>query len=168
MSQWINTCVSMEWQPTPVFLPEKLHGLRRLVGYSPWGHKESDTTELLHFKNHCGSPSVRKRYEARICAYLRLLERNWVVLINKFAENQSLPPWASQVLLVVKNLPANAENPGLIPGLERYPGEGNGNPLQCSCLEKSMHREAWWATVHGASKSQTQLSTNTSLNSWAI
>ena len=34
-----------EWQPTPVFLPRKLHGRRNLVGYSPWGHKESDTTE---------------------------------------------------------------------------------------------------------------------------
>ena len=34
-----------KWQPTPVFLPEKLHGQKVLVGYSPWGHKESDTTE---------------------------------------------------------------------------------------------------------------------------
>ena len=38
-----------EWQPTPVFLPGKSHGWRSLVGYSPWGCKESDTTELLHF-----------------------------------------------------------------------------------------------------------------------
>ena len=38
-----------EWQPTPVFLPGKSHGLRILVGYSPWGHKESDMTEQLHF-----------------------------------------------------------------------------------------------------------------------
>ena len=36
-----------EWQPTPVFLPEEFHGLRSLAGYSPWGHKESDTTEQL-------------------------------------------------------------------------------------------------------------------------
>ena len=35
-----------KWQPTPVFLPEKFHGQRNLVGYSPWGHKESDTTVL--------------------------------------------------------------------------------------------------------------------------
>ena len=54
-------------------------------------------------------------------AYLRLLEGNLVVLINKFAENQSLPPWASQVVLVVKNPPANAENPGSIPGSGRSP-----------------------------------------------
>ena len=38
-----------QWQPTPVFLPGKSHGQRRLVGYSPWGHEESDTTEWLHF-----------------------------------------------------------------------------------------------------------------------
>ena len=38
-----------EMQPTPVFLPEKSHGWRKLVGYSPWGRKESDTTEQLHF-----------------------------------------------------------------------------------------------------------------------
>ena len=37
-----------KWQPTPVFLPRKSHGQRSLVGYSPWGRKESDTTELLH------------------------------------------------------------------------------------------------------------------------
>ena len=35
-----------EWQPTPVFLPEEFHGQRSLVGYSPWGHRESDTTEV--------------------------------------------------------------------------------------------------------------------------
>ena len=38
-----------KWQPTPVLLPRKLHGWRSLVGYSPWGCKELDTTELLHF-----------------------------------------------------------------------------------------------------------------------
>ena len=41
-----------KWQHTTVFLPRKFHGLRRLVGYSPWGHKESDTTERLHFDLH--------------------------------------------------------------------------------------------------------------------
>ena len=44
---------------------------------------------------------------------------------------------------------------GSIPGLRRSPGEGNGNPLQYSCLENPMDREAWWATVHGFTKSQT-------------
>ena len=50
------------------------------------------------------------------------------------------------------------EDPGLTPGSGRFPGEGNGNPLQYSCLENSMDRGAWNATVHGVAKSQTQLS----------
>ena len=47
------------------------------------------------------------------------------------------------------------EDPGLIPWSGRSPGEGNGNPLQYSCLENPMDRGAWWATVHGVAKSQT-------------
>ena len=61
---------------------------------------------------------------------------------------------------MVKNLPTNANagdvrHTGLIPGLGRSPGEGNGNPLQFSCLENPMDRGAWWATVHRVAKSQT-------------
>ena len=62
---------------------------------------------------------------------------------------------------VVKNLPADEGDAGelsSIPGSGRPPGEGNGNPLQYSCLENPMDRGAWWAKVHGVSKSQTQLS----------
>ena len=59
---------------------------------------------------------------------------------------------------MVENLLANAGDPGLIPGSGRSPGEGHGNPLQYSCLEYSMDRGAWWATVHGVAKSQTRLS----------
>ena len=61
-------------------------------------------------------------------------------------------------MLVVKSLPANAGDigdMGSIPGLGNSPGGGNGNPLQCSCLENPMDRGAWWATVHGVAKSQT-------------
>ena len=53
---------------------------------------------------------------------------------------------------MVKNLPANVGDLGLIPGLGRYPGEGNGNPLQYSCLGNPMDSGAWPATVHGFSK----------------
>ena len=63
-------------------------------------------------------------------------------------------------MLVVKNPPANTgdlRDAGLIPGSERSPREGNGNPLQCSCLEKSMDSGTWQATVHSVAKSQTRL-----------
>ena len=56
---------------------------------------------------------------------------------------------------VVMNLPASAGEVGLIPGLGRSPEGGNGYPLQCSCLENSTDRGAWWATVHGVAKSWT-------------
>ena len=66
----------------------------------------------------------------------------------------------TQMLLVVMNPPAgagDARDVGSIPGLGRSPGEGNGNPLQYSCLENPMDRGAWQATVHGVAKSRTQL-----------
>ena len=68
--------------------------------------------------------------------------------------------WASQVTLVIKNPPANAgdvRDMCSIPGSGRSPGEGPGNPVQCSFLENPMDRETWWATVHGVAKSQTRL-----------
>ena len=55
---------------------------------------------------------------------------------------------------VVKNLLANLEDVGLIPGSGSFPGEGNGNPLQYSCLENPMDRGAWQATVHGVAKEE--------------
>ena len=57
-----------------------------------------------------------------------------------------------------KEYACNAVDPGSIPRSGRSLGEGNGNPLQDSCLENSMDRGAWQATVHGTAKSQTQLS----------
>ena len=64
---------------------------------------------------------------------------------------------------MVNNLPANANAGDVrdtvsVPGSARFPGEGNGNPLQYSCLENPMDRVARWATVHGVAKSRTQLS----------
>ena len=56
-----------------------------------------------------------------------------------------------------KESSSNAKDPGLIPGSGRAPGEGNGNPLQYSCLTNPMDRGAWQTTVHGLAKSQTQL-----------
>ena len=65
----------------------------------------------------------------------------------------------------VKASSSSAGNPGSTPGLGRSPGEGNGNPLQYSCLKNPMDGGAWWATVHGLTKSWTQLSDFTALYS---
>ena len=62
---------------------------------------------------------------------------------------------ASLVIQLVKKSACNAGDPGLIPGSGRFPGEGNGYPLQYSCLENPVDRGAWQATVHGVMKSQT-------------
>ena len=69
---------------------------------------------------------------------------------------------ASYVVLLVKNIPAkegDARNTAVIPGSGRSPREGDGNPLQYSCLGNPMDRGAWWATIHGFPKGQTQLIT---------
>ena len=81
--------------------------------------------------------------------------------LEKGMANHASILWASQVAQVVKNPPVNAEDigdKGSIPGSGRSPGRQHGNPLQHSCLEYPMDRGAWWATVHGVTKSQTQLS----------
>ena len=84
--------LSWQWHPTPVLLPGKSHGRRSLVGCSPWGLGESDTTERLHF--HFSLSCI---------------------------------------------------------------GEGNGNPLQCSCLENPRDGGASWAAVYGVAWSRTRL-----------
>ena len=81
-----------QWQPTPVLLPGKSHGWKSLVGCSPWGRKELDTTKWLHF--HFSLSCI---------------------------------------------------------------GEGNGNPLQCSCMENPRDGGAWWAAVYGVAQSRTRL-----------
>ena len=71
-----------------------------------------------------------------------------------------LLPGTSQVVLLVKNVPADARglrDLGSIPGLGKSPGQGNGSPLQYSCLDNAMDRGAWWAIVYRVAKSQTQL-----------
>ena len=82
--------------------------------------------------------------------------RHDVKLVTRCIHHKGFPGGS-----VVKNLPANAEDVGSIPGLGRCPGVGNDNQLQYSCLKNSMDRGAWWATVHSVTKSQTQLNTHT-------
>ena len=81
-----------QWHPTPVLLPGKSHGWRSLVGCNPWGRKESDTTEQLHF--HFSLSCI---------------------------------------------------------------GEGNGNPLQCSCLDNPRDGGAWWTAIYGVAQSRIRL-----------
>ena len=78
-----------------------------------------------------------------------------VTIINLLVSTGLQSSRASQVALVVKNPPVNAgdaRDMGLILGSGRSPGEGNGNPLQYSCLENPMGRGAWWAMIHGVPK----------------
>ena len=81
-------------------------------------------------------------------------------LIKESHPTPQVFPWASQVVLVIKNLPASAEDirdMGSIPGSGGSLGEGYGNPLQHSCVENPMDRGAWQAIVHGITKSLTWL-----------
>ena len=79
------------------------------------------------------------------------------IIIIMQDRNQALVSayWDLPVAQMAKKSACNAGDPGSIPGLGRSPGEGNGNPLQYSCLENPMDRGAWWVTVHGVAKSQT-------------
>ena len=93
----------------------------------------------------------------------------WCATVHGVAKSHTQLNWkkkgASQVALVVKNPPANkgeARDAGSILGSGRSLGIGNGTPFQYFCLEKSMGRGAWWATIHGAIKCWTQMSTSTS------
>ena len=92
-----------QWHPAPVLLPGKSHGQRSLVGCSPWGRKESDMTERLHF--HFSLSCI---------------------------------------------------------------GEGNGKPLQYSCLENPRDGGAWWAAVYGVAQSRTRLKRLSSSSSKAV
>ena len=128
---------SRKWQPTPVFLPGKFRGQRSLAGCSPRGRKELDTTEQLNWTCLLFKPPPF-----------------WELAFLLFVGN--LCYCNSQVVPVVKKPPLNARDArdtGSIPGSERSPGVGNGNPLQYSCLENSVDRGARWATVHGVAKS---------------
>ena len=73
--------------------------------------------------------------------------------LSNQAQNRSISYTGS----VVKNPSTNAEDAGSVPGSGRSPGEGNGNPLQYFCLENSMDRGDWWATVYRLAKSRTLL-----------
>ena len=89
---------------------------------------------------------------------IELLQVSFISLSQIFSHVGLVTKRATQVELVVKNPSANSDDirdAGLIPRSGRYPGGGRGNPLQYSCLEKPMDREAWWATFQWVAMSQT-------------
>ena len=87
--------------------------------------------------------------------------RHFVIRISTYHFGDIFQPLGLPSGSMVKNLPANAGESGSIPGPEISSEEENGNPLQYSCLENSMDRRAWQATVHGVTKSWTRLSVHT-------
>ena len=149
-------------------MPGKSHGQRSLVGCSPWGLKEWDTTERLHFhfSLSCigegnGNPFQcsclqNPRYEGAWWAAVYEVAQSRTRLKRLSSSSSSSSMYHSLIGFpggsVVKNPPANAGDAGLIPGLGRAPGEGNGNPIQYSCLENPMDKGAWWAIVYGIAK----------------
>ena len=105
-----------KWQPTPVLLPGKSHGQRRVVGYSPWGHKESDTTEWLHFQT------------MKICQHFCIMVHiynAWGHIWVFYTQDYSLPDSSGQGILQARILewvpcsllqeifPTQGSNPGL-------------------------------------------------------
>ena len=183
---------------TPVLLPGKSHGQRSLVGCSPWGLVELDTTEQLHFHFHHGR---RWEWKWKSLSCVRLFATPWTIILQarilewvsiSFSSGSSQPKdWTQVSALQADSLPAEPQgkpkNTGvgsqsLLQGI--FPTqESNQGLLHCrrilyqlspadknanfffqylftdfSCLESPMDRGAWWATVHGITKSRVQLS----------
>ena len=107
--------------------------------------------QTLSFQNNILTTEIQ---EANRCYVMALVLRS---LQWKRYRHRPLLRWLSG-----KEFACSAGDVGSTPGLGRSPGEGNSNPLQYSCLENSMVRGAWWATVFGVAKSRTGLNTYTS------
>ena len=82
-------------------------------------------------------------------------------VLNSFEFLQKYKPTGFPDGSAGKESTCNARDTSSFPGSGRSPGDGNGNPFQCSCLGNPMDRGVWWATVHGVAKSWTQLRLNT-------
>ena len=106
------------------------------MGYRPRGGKESDTTWQLN----SSSCLVYIYMYSNLLSILKLFLK-FTLHCTDFSGGKN-----------GKQSARNAGDPSLIPESGRFPGEGNGNTLQNSCLENSMDRGAWWATVHGVAR----------------
>ena len=162
LSPWVSQIPwRKEWLPTPVFLPGKSYGWRSLVGCSPWGREELSMTQWLHFHF---SPSCIGEGNGNplqcSCLENPRDSRAWWAAVYGVAQSRTQLKRLSSSSSGSsgKGSACNAGYLGSVPGLGSSPGEGNGCQLQYFCLENSMGRGAWWATVHGVAKSRTQLS----------
>ena len=172
------------YMPTPVFLPGESHGRRSLVGYSPRGRKESDMTERLYLCPlkylNLGAPGGLEwnlSHITKIYGLPRWLSgkesacQAWDLgsipgsedPLEKEMSNHSSILGTSLVAQVVRNLPAMQETQ--VWSLEKIPWRRQWLPLQYSCLENPMDREAWWATVHGVAQSWTWLKASFNVDS---
>ena len=144
---WFNPWVgkipcSRKWQPAPVFLPAKSQGQRSLMGYSPWGHRESDMTEWL--RTACleeGKDLISAPSSYVVTSKLGTLRRTGDV--HRDTSSPKGWGWIMISSAIIKVLPVkgffggsddtessyNAGDPGLISGLSRSPGEENGHSL---------------------------------------
>ena len=118
-----------KWLPTPVFLLGKFQGQRSLVGYGPQCHKKLNMTEQWAQCIWAQSLLLARQPGNVLSAFGHLVNR----------KELSGFPGGSEV----KASACNVGDPGSIPGSGRSPGEGNGNPLQYSCLENPMDGGAW-------------------------
>ena len=132
-------------------LPGKSHGSRSLVGCSPWGRLESDTTERLHFHFSLSCLGEGNGNPLQ-CSCLENPRDGGAWWAAVYGVSQS---WTRLKQL---SSSSSAGDLGSVPGSGRSPGERNGYPLQYSCLENSMDRGAWQATIHRITKSGTRLS----------
>ena len=147
-----------KWPPTPGLLPGESHGQKSLVGYSPWGHKELDATEWLHFQFllSCIGEGNGNPLQCSCLENPRDRGAWWAAVYGVAQSRTRLKRLSSSSSMhadflggsVVKHLPANEGDVGSIPALWRSPRKGNGNPLQYSCLGNPMDREAWWTAIH--------------------
>ena len=126
-----------KWQPTPVFLHGESQGRGNLVGCCLWGRTESDTTEKLpfHFSLSCIGEGNGNPLQCSCLENPRDGGAWWAAISGVAQSRTRLKRLSSSSSS--KESACNAGHLSLIPGSGRSPGEGNGNPLQYSCLEKS-------------------------------
>ena len=132
-----NILQRRQWHPTPALLPGKSHGQRSLVGCSPWGCEESDTTERFHF--HFYTLEKEMATHSSILAW----EIPWTEEPGRLQSMGSRRSDTTERLHFHFSLSCI--------------GEGSGTPLQYFCLENPRDGEAWWAAVSGVAQRRTRL-----------